>query len=488
MTAMPLAAATERIADIASEYAACRRSFVYFVHHHVKIYDKRVKRWVPFRLWPAQVRAAQDITAHLLICCLKARQLGMTWLFLAHKLWRMLYGGECAVLLFSLRDTEAIHLLDDRLKGMYRRLPGWMKARRVVKNDRHVFSLSNGSEARAFSTRSGDSYAATDVLVDEADLVPNLGELLSRCGPTIDGGGYLGLLSRSDKTQPESLFKAIYRGAKRGENAYHPIFLPWSARPDRTSEWYARQCQDALTNFGSLDPVHEQYPATDAEALAPATLDKRIPAKWLLDVYSELAPLHLPGAPLLDGLRVYRAPDPSGSYVIGGDPAEGLKGGDDSALCVKDRATGESVAHLAGKYEPKREFPAAAAALSRYFNQAPALPERNNHGHAFIAGLEDEGVEVLCGPDGRPGWNQTAGNKADVYATYTEAVKVARRDGAHLLHDFRVYTQLSQIDRATLAHPGKRRGQTAVDDEATAEVLAQVACALSPPAIFGGWA
>src|SRR5262249_56574661 len=182
-----------------------------------------------------------------------------------------------------------------------------------------------GSRALPFPTTAGESYTATLAIVDEADLVPDLDRLLRAVKPTIDAAGRLLLISRADKGKPESPFKRLYRSAVAGESDWKPLFLPWHARPDRDAAWYAAQQRDVLARTGALDDVFEQYPATDAEALAPRTLDKRIAPAWLLQAYQHPRPLaHLPPeAPSIPRLEVYVLPDPSRSYALGADPAEG---------------------------------------------------------------------------------------------------------------------------------------------------------------------
>lgn len=470
------------------EYELCKRSALYFIINYVYIYDKRagVQDWVKFELFPDQIKTLKTLDGNLLHIILKARQLGLTWLVLGFFLWAMLFRPKAQILLFSLREDEAIHLLDDRLKGMYKRLPEWLQARSVVKDGSKYWALSNGSSARAFSTTAGDSYAATHVLVDEADLVPHLSKLLSRNKPTIDGGGMLVLLSRADKRAPQSDFKKIYRAAAQGNNAYTPTFLPWSARPDRDGVWYDEQCRDAMANFGSLDSVWEQYPATPEEALAPATLDKRLPPKWLLATFEESPVLEPDDAPAIPGLRIIEEPVEGEVYVIGADPAEGVQGGDDSALCVKHRDTGRSVAHVAGLFEPKAVFPDVIRQLSVYYNDAAVLCERNNHGHAVIGALEEMDVELLDGKDNKPGWQTTAVSKVDMYNTYARTLKDAYVEGVVLVQDRVVHTQLAAIDRKTLSHPEKKR-RSGVDDEATAEVLAETARTCEERVFVGGW-
>src|SRR5262249_4325537 len=97
----------------------------------------------------------------------------------------------------------------------------WIEMPATGRGDAHA------SRGLAFPTTAGDSYNATLVIVDEADLVADLGKLLNTVKPTIDGGGRMVLLSRADKSQPQSVFKKIYTAAKQQATAWAPVFLPW---------------------------------------------------------------------------------------------------------------------------------------------------------------------------------------------------------------------------------------------------------------------
>ena len=326
---------------------------------------------------------------------LKARQLGMSWLTVGFGLWHMIFRPAATVLLFSQRDDEAVHLLTFRLRGMYDRLPPLFKARAMTRDNAHEFRLSNGSAALAFPTTGGRSYTASMAIVDEADHTEDLDGLLNAVKPTIDAGGRLILLSTVDKTHPESPLKRIYRAALRGENDYTPIFLPWHANPARTPEWYAEQARDIQARTGGLDDLHQEYPATDLEALAPRAVDKYFPASLLDQCYVPLPPYHIgddevaalqaradaakaawywkyaradeetgemPPMPRADripspseipGLTVYVPPDPDHHYVIGADPAEGNPQSDESAAMVLDTDTNEQVATLGLRCDPE---------------------------------------------------------------------------------------------------------------------------------------
>jgi hypothetical protein len=455
------------------EIHKCRRSVAYFLDSYAQVYDAKSAAWVRFRLWPAQVRTLDTIAANRLVVILKARQLGLSWLVLGYALWLVLFHPAATVLLFSRRDDEAVDLLATRLRGMYDRLPVWLKVRAFAVDTDHEWELSNGSRVLAFPTTAGDSYTATLAIVDEADLTPDLDRLMRAVKPTIDGGGRMILLSRADKGKPLSPFKKIYTAAKQRLTEWVPVFLPWHTRPDRDAAWYQAQAADVLHRTGALDDLHEQYPATDTEALAPRTLDKRLAAAWLHQCYVEATPVdlsHCPDPdrlpPTVPGLVVYRWPEAGRSYVMGVDPAEGNPTSDDSALAVLDAETGEEVAALAGQLQPST-LAAYADAIGRWYGSAQLLVERNNHGHAVLLWLaEHSPLRLLNGHDGKPGWLSSGKGKALLHDGAADCL----RNRETVLHSFATFTQLASIDGNTLGAPEGEQ-----DDRADAYALACVA-------------
>jgi hypothetical protein len=449
--------------DVRSEWLKCETSEAYFIHYYCKILDAVAAQWVPFELWPAQYTTLKDLESNLLLVILKARQLGLTWLCLAHILWKMIFRPAQTALLFSRREDEAIYLLKYRLKGMYSRLPVWLLDKRFVVDSQHEWRLENGSGAYAFPTTAGDSYTASIVLVDEADLIADLPALMNAVKPTIDAGGQMILLSRSNKEEPNSAFKQYYRAAKKGENGWKAVFLPWNVRPTRTIEWYDDQKIDVLTRTGAVDDLWQQYPATDAEALAPKVISKRIPPQWLTANYAEYKGLKVQDAPTIPGLKIYQEPIASIEYVIGADPAEGNPTSDDSSCVILDKMSGEEVATFSDKFEPTM-FAQYVEMLGIYYNKAELMVERNNHGHTVVAWCKEHSkLPLLKGQDGDYGWATSGKSKAQIYTTAAECF----RDSRTTIHTFETYMQLASIDGSTLKAP-----KGSHDDRAMAYVLA----------------
>ena len=450
-----------------AEVAKCQNSFLYFLAAHCKILaSSKSAEWIAFEPWPDQKQIAGNLVAHRLLVLLKARQLGFTWIVIAYCLWRCLFWPIQTVLLFSKRDDEAIELVESRLREMYERLPAWMRQTKLTVDKSHAVEFPNGSRVIAFSTKGGRSYTATIAVIDEADYVPDLLAMLAAVKPTIDAGGQLILLSSADKAKPESPFKKIFLGAMRQENTYCPIFCGWRSAPWRTQTWYDNERLSLFNSTGSDDLCFQEYPETVAQALAPRSLDKRIPIEWLEQCYEAAKPITSPTMPAIPKLVVYRLPEAGRKYCLGMDPAEGNPTSDDSACTVLECDTGEEVAMFAGKHDPA-VFASYAYSLAVTFNGAPIMCERNNHGHAVILWLTNFGlgIIVLEGRDERPGWLSSALGKTVLYDEAAETF----RNGETIIHSFDTLTQLAGIEGTTLRAP---EGQ--MDDRADSYAIACV--------------
>lgn len=430
------------------EWLKCSKSCLYFIDNYVQIYEATKAEWVPFHLWPLQITTLETIMNNRLSIILKARQLGMTWLTLAVALWKMTFRPIVTSLVFSRRDDEATYLLE-RVRGMYKRLPPWAQSKRIMTSNAHIWEMHNSSIMYGFPTTAGDSYTASLAIVDEADLVPDLEALMNAVKPTIDGGGQMILLSRSNKDEPDSPFKRMYRAARDGKSAWASVFLPWFARPERDEAWYADQKADVFARTGSLDDLFQQYPAVDEEALQARVLDKRFPPKWLNQCFDEMEGVEDDNFGL-PGLIIFAEPHWTRTYVIGADPAEGNPSSDDSSLHVLDEESGEEVAFMAAKIEPTT-FAEHIATIARYYNDAKVMVEKNNHGHAVIAHLAENhiDIQVMAGWNGDAGWLTNTKGKALLWTTLADSM----RDKVVIIHSRGTYVQIGSIEGATLKAP-----------------------------------
>lgn len=469
-----------------AEKARCKADEAYFINTYCKIFDNDRRTWIDFTLWPVQVDALKLLQAENRTIYLKARQEGFTWLLgIADSLWDMLFNPIAEILMFSQREDEALHLLSDqRLRGMHSHLPPWMQLP-VTEDNKSEWRLLNESGVRALpSSAGGDSRTVTKVFIDEGDLVDDLQSLLTRAEPTVGKNGKIVIVGRADKSRPNSPFKRLYVAAKAGETEYKPFFAPWNAHPGRTQEWYDAKCKEAIRVTGSMDSVHEQYPATDVEALQARTLDKRISPDWIRAFTQERLSLSLPPEiATLPGLKIFAYPQPGHKYGIGSDPSGGLPDGDDAVSNVVDEGNMSQVAVMGGKIEPT-QFANYTHDLSAYYNGAAVLPELNNHGWAMLAQLKERHTPLRTGlrangDPGDPGWITSDRSKHLLYDTLIKvfqefiAETMDEQGDVHLdkvgllIFDFLTSSQLASIEASTLKAPENMH-----DDYATAYALA----------------
>lgn len=433
--------------EVTKQVFLCALSPSYFINTFIYIFDAEATSWIHFDLWPEQEDLLAMVLENQQTITLKPRQIGITWLALSIIIWLCLFRPKQVCLIFSKRDDEAMQLLsDERLRGMLTNLPSWLRPT-IVEDNAHRLRFSNGSIIIAFGPNGGDSYTATFVFIDEGDLIPDLARLMRAAEPTMLAGGKMFLISKVDKGKPNSYFKKIYEGAKKGVNGWAYMFLAWWVHPARTQAWYEAEREKTYFNTGSYDDLHENYPATDVEALGSRTLGKRFAPIWVTQCYVET--YFYDEGPAIPGLRIYRLPEPGRKYAQGCDPAEGNPTSDDSALTVIDALTLEEVASLYGKFEPEA-FGSYIDQVGTFFNKAPALVERNNHGHAVLLWLKlNSKLRRLKGRDHKEGWLTNAPSKALLYDTGASTFKKKET----VIHTDETVVQIKSIDGSTLSAP-----------------------------------
>jgi len=469
--------------DTEEEWRRCAVSPVYFIHNYCSLFSAEYQDWIPFRLWPFQAQIIKALSEHVYVVNLKCRQIGFTWVAKAFDLHPMIFAPIVKGVIFS-RDLDLAKKElspEEGLKGMYQRLPSWITRHlRITKDNAQEFGLSNGSTFKAFSYTQGEGGTYTHIIFDETDryAIPGRDKVLfNNVKPAMEKAKSVAMGSISDKTRPNSLIKNIYRAAKEGKNEWYPIFIPWHSRPDRDKEWYKKELASAIARekdeARGKDWMAQQYPTTDDEAMAPTTQNKRIPYSHLQLVFKIKRPLRKHDGPAIPGLRVYRVPEAGKKYVLGADPAEGVPGGDDSSCDVLDKDTGEQVATLRGKYEPKAVFPGFLFQIAQYFNDADIMVERNNHGHAVLGALDGLvasapgcQIELLRYPhDNKEGWLSSTKGKTLLYDECASQIK----EEDTTIYDGITKDQLSDIDINTL-----RAAQGDHEDAADSYALACV--------------
>ncbi len=182
-----------------------------------------------------------------------------------------------------------------------------------------------------------------------------------------------------------------------------------------------------------------------------------------------------------DGIEIYQEPDPSKHYGIGVDTAEGLAHGDNSAISVVCKETGEEAAHVAGKISAVDEGALAKliGIIAKMYPNHCCIIERNNHGHTVIAFVKSDGnvnlyrqedVDSITGKITQTiGWNTDQKSKAYAIDTLKKDLKA----GGCIPHSIETYGELRVFVHGERGKMGALKGHH--DDRVIALSLANIA-------------
>src|SRR5664280_1812655 len=223
-----------------------------------QIEDKESGRLVAFKLWPAQIEILPRLAEKRLFA-LKARQLGITWLDLAHWLYEVTFWGNRLILVARQTHEDALDAIH-RLKVLRSSLPEQWQVRLTV-DQKHRLGFANGSRfwAPATTKRIGRSLAAYGALVDEFCFWDAQAEELSAINPACER---IHIVSSGNGAGDHA--HKLWRDAERGIGVWRTLFLPWDSHPGRDQEWYAQHVLAAA----SPRLARREYASTPEEAFA----------------------------------------------------------------------------------------------------------------------------------------------------------------------------------------------------------------------------
>ena len=351
----------------------------------------------PFQKWPYLVELAKAIVDNRLVTVLKARQLGFSWTSAAYAAWLLTFREGTNVLMISKGQTEAFSLLD-KVRFILKNLPeDWQSPLSpdsrseigIPSKDSKIVALPSTEDA-------GRSETASVVIQDEADFHEYHAANYAAVKPTIDAGGQMIMGSTSNKRNMSSLFKEIYRAAgdtpDKG-NGWTKIFIPWSARPERTDKWYEGVRDTVPTSdLSGMSPeqfMEQEYPGDEKEALSPP----RAQSIFDRDIISGMADDCIPPLRTIGPASIYKEPRAARRYVAGTDVASGV-GMDYSVTVVVDVNSGYVVADLVSNTIQPEDFSIASMKLLELYNN-PDWAIENNFSDTVLTIARDENYPRL---------------------------------------------------------------------------------------------
>jgi hypothetical protein len=209
------------------------------------------------------------------------------------------------------------------------------------------------------------------------------------------------------------LFWETWQGAVKGENGFIPVFLPWFIQDEYRLEppknfrrspeeeklhqelglddhqlaWRRRKIAEV-----GRDLFMQEYPSTPDEAFLTSgrpVFNPELVGQMIADSWQPIHRLALEGDEWekhsRGELSVWFDWDPSETYYIGADVAEGVRGGDYSVAQVLDSKK-RLVASWRGHIDPD-SFGDVLFHLGKLYNEAEICVESNNHGLTTLTRL-----------------------------------------------------------------------------------------------------
>lgn len=244
--------------------------FLYFCNTYAFIEDKDTHQFVKFVPYDCQIDIIKAVIKGEWLAILKARRIGITWLFVVYAVWLCVFHSNRSVLVMN-QGKEYAYEFIDRVRQVIQRLPAYLQPQIPVDNaaELKLGGQLHGSSIRALAAtkKAAHSLAADLVLMDEAGHMEYCGVCRSAAQPTVETShGVMVLLTTS--SGPNGDFYDVYKAAVEGPTKYRAVFYDWRARPNRTEGWYEKEKAD-----NAADPLYmkRNYPETWEEAFEAAT-------------------------------------------------------------------------------------------------------------------------------------------------------------------------------------------------------------------------
>lgn len=359
------------------ELTRCATDFWYFATTYCYILDPdETKGVIKFEDWFHLKQLFLLSRKHKHIITLKARQIGVTWLWVLLALWEVLFHEGRIVAILSENGDKSAEF-KQRVIDVHDNLPTWMKARLGRDNKSILEFPDTKSSIRCFnsSKNSARMSSVSLLIIDEWAFHEYDRESWTAAAPVAEKGRIIGI---STANGYNNKFYEIWKGAKDRENSFFPIFINWTARPGRTLAWWELQKK----NLGLQDALQE-YPRYEADAFLVSG-----------ECFFEVQPLHeMPiRAPesRIGPAKVYIPYNSAQDYCSAIDTSLGRSSSrrDVSVLQILDRATGQQCAIL-NKRIPLEDWTLAALKLLESYGCPPVIIESQPQGLLVAKILKD---------------------------------------------------------------------------------------------------
>jgi len=433
---------------------------------YCRINDATTNRVISFEFWEHLIDLWQTLDNNRQVIILKARQVGVSYLVAFYILHKALTVKGFNALVVSAGEQEASRFLD-KIKFAYIYLPDWLKFPIGKWSESEITFPDLGSRIAAYPSTENPTLGETASLrFDDEWEYHRYPEADYAAGePTISAGGQHIGASTVNKSNPDSLFKTLYRQAKEGLNNYYPVFLSALSRPGRDEQWLEKE---KLNYIGREWQFYQNYPITEEDALSPISGQAFFDVEMLRSM-PETSPIEERQGHTF----IYSRFQPSWVYAIGCDISQGVGRDYQAAVLLgKKGNTVEDVAYIHTNDLSLKTYAFYANELAREYNFPLLAAEANAMGLAFLQELQEQDYPKLFFRDDKKqklGWWTTESVKEKALIDLASALK----DGILVVRFKSLLSQLMEFQRvATRSGEVKVRSVGKHDDLVMALAIA----------------
>lgn len=224
----------------AKEYLKCKNDYSYYAEKYIKTFDQTNQGYVSFKMFKQQKELIQDLKENDYVIVNKGRQTGISTTCALECSAHMLFNDDRKVAIVAHKLDGSKNFLSKVIEFIEDK-PSFLGDIRIINKSMERIALSNGSEARAYSSSAGSlrGFTPTMLVFDEAaHLEGNAGiDLWTGTQPSLATGGRCVILS-TPRSQ-DKFFYPMVRDAKLGKNGFKLKEIFWwrDERYNNEIEW-----------------------------------------------------------------------------------------------------------------------------------------------------------------------------------------------------------------------------------------------------------
>lgn len=314
--------------------------------------------------------------SHLFLCSRHYIPTHNTTSMCVFVLWYIIFTKNVTVAILANKAETAREILS-RIQLAYEHLPKWLQ-QGVVEWNKGSFVLENGSRVIASATSSNNirGFVINLLVIDEAAFIEGWDEFFTSVLPTISSGTSTKVVLVST-VNGLNHFHKITTLARKKENGYKIISVPWQNVPGRDQKWQKETLAGMNFNHDKFAQEYEnRYLGSSGTLISGAKLESLV---------SEVPVVST------EGLNQYFRPKVGHTYVLMADVSRG-KGLDYSAIQVLDvtQMPYKQVLTYKDNTTGPGDFAEIINRIGRQYNTAWVLVEVNDIGQQVAETLYQE--------------------------------------------------------------------------------------------------